>query len=109
MDRVLGFRYEAERGFTQSSFGKSPADRRNYSYTLQVAGSLANRFYYTLSSGIVEKRDLRRGSKRRACRLRTTLMRPDIPQESSAGTKVAVVLAQASKRAEHLQCRKLLV
>jgi vitamin B12 transporter len=49
---LLGFRYEAERGFTQSSFGKSPADRRNYSYTLQVAGNLANRFYYTLGSGI---------------------------------------------------------
>jgi iron complex outermembrane receptor protein/vitamin B12 transporter len=49
---LLGFRYEAERGFTQSSFGRSPTDRRNYSYTLQVAGSLANRFYYTLGSGI---------------------------------------------------------
>ncbi|HWO34777.1 MAG TPA: TonB-dependent receptor [Candidatus Acidoferrum sp.] len=52
LNALLGFRYEAERGFTQSSFGKSPADRRNYSYTLQVAGSLANRFYYTLGSGI---------------------------------------------------------
>jgi vitamin B12 transporter len=49
---LLGFRYEAERGFTQSSFGESPADRRNYSYTLQVVGNLANRFYYTLGSGI---------------------------------------------------------
>jgi iron complex outermembrane receptor protein/vitamin B12 transporter len=49
---LLGFRYEAERGFTQSSFGESPTDRRNYSYTLQVAGNLANRFYYTLGSGI---------------------------------------------------------
>jgi vitamin B12 transporter len=49
---LLGFRYEAERGFTQSSFGKNSTDRRNYSYTLQVAGSLANRFYYTLGSGI---------------------------------------------------------
>jgi vitamin B12 transporter len=49
---LFGFRYEAERGFTQTSFGKSPTDRGNYSYTLQVAGSLANRFYYTLGSGI---------------------------------------------------------
>jgi vitamin B12 transporter len=49
---LLGFRYEAERGFTQSSFSKSATDRRNYSYTLQVAGSLANRSYYTLGSGI---------------------------------------------------------
>jgi iron complex outermembrane receptor protein/vitamin B12 transporter len=49
---LFGFRYEAERGFTQSSSGKSPTDRGNYSYTLQVAGNLANRFYYTLGSGI---------------------------------------------------------
>ncbi len=49
---LFGFRYEAERGFTQSSFGRSATDRGNYSYTLQVAGTLANRFYYTLGSGI---------------------------------------------------------
>lgn len=49
---LFGFRYEAERGFTQSSFGKSLTDRGNYSYTLQVAGSLAKRLYYTLGSGI---------------------------------------------------------
>jgi vitamin B12 transporter len=49
---LLGFRYEAERGFTQPNFGVSPADRGNYSYTLQIAGSFANRFYYTLGSGI---------------------------------------------------------
>ena len=49
---LFGFRYEAERGFTQSSLGKSPTDRGNYSYTLQVGGNLANRFYYTLGSGI---------------------------------------------------------
>jgi iron complex outermembrane receptor protein/vitamin B12 transporter len=49
---LFGFRYEAERGFTLSSAGTSPTDRGNYSYTLQVAGSLANRFYYTLGSGI---------------------------------------------------------
>jgi iron complex outermembrane receptor protein/vitamin B12 transporter len=49
---LFGFRYEGERGFTQSSFGKSPTDRGNYSYTLQVAGNLVNRLYYTLGSGI---------------------------------------------------------
>lgn len=49
---LFGFRYEAERGFVQPSFGVPPADRGNYSYTLQLAGSLANRFYYTVGSGI---------------------------------------------------------
>ena len=49
---LFGFRYEAERGFTQSSFSRSPTDRGNYSYTLQVAGAVANRLYYTLGSGI---------------------------------------------------------
>ena len=49
---LFGFRYEAERGSTQPNFGVPPADRRNYSYTLQLAGSLANRLYYTLGSGI---------------------------------------------------------
>jgi vitamin B12 transporter len=49
---LFGFRYEAERGFTKPSFGLRPADRGNYSYTLQVAGNVANRFYYTLGSGV---------------------------------------------------------
>ena len=49
---LFGFRYEAERGSTQPNFGVPPADRRNYSYNLQLAGSLANRLYYTLGSGI---------------------------------------------------------
>ena len=49
---LFAFRYEGERGFTLSSFGKSPTERGNYSYTLQIAGSLANRLYYTLGSGI---------------------------------------------------------
>ncbi len=49
---LFGFRYEAERGSTQPNFGVPPADRGNYSYTLQLAGSFANRFYYTLGSGI---------------------------------------------------------
>ena len=49
---LFGFRYEAERGHVQPSYGLPPADRGNYSYTLQVAGSLANRFYYTVGGGI---------------------------------------------------------
>jgi len=49
---LFGFRYEAERGSTQPNFGVPPADRGNYSYTLQLAGSIANHLYYTLGSGI---------------------------------------------------------
>jgi iron complex outermembrane receptor protein/vitamin B12 transporter len=48
-----GFKYEAERGSTQSS--GSPANsinRGNYSYTLQISGDIRNRFYYNVGSGI---------------------------------------------------------
>jgi vitamin B12 transporter len=48
-----GFKYEAERGSTQSS--GSPAStisRGNYSYTLQISGDLHNRLYYNIGSGI---------------------------------------------------------
>jgi vitamin B12 transporter len=48
-----GFKYEAERGSTQST--GSPAStisRGNYSYTLQIAGDIRNRFYYNIGSGI---------------------------------------------------------
>jgi iron complex outermembrane receptor protein/vitamin B12 transporter len=48
-----GFKYEAERGSTQSS--GSPAksiSRGNYSYTLQIAGDIRNRLYYNVGSGI---------------------------------------------------------
>ena len=48
-----GFKYEAERGSTQSS--GSPAStisRGNYSYTLQISGDLRNRLYYNVGSGI---------------------------------------------------------
>ncbi len=46
---LAAFRYEDERGF--STF--SPAvDRGNYSYTLQLAGDLRSRLFYTLGSGI---------------------------------------------------------
>jgi vitamin B12 transporter len=48
-----GFKYEAERGSTQSS--GSPASvisRGNYSYTLQISGDIHNRLYYNVGSGI---------------------------------------------------------
>jgi vitamin B12 transporter len=48
-----GFKYEAERGSTQSS--GSPAstiNRGNYSYTLQISGDILNRLYYNVGSGI---------------------------------------------------------
>jgi vitamin B12 transporter len=48
-----GFKYEAERGSTQ--FTGAPASnisRGNYSYTLQIAGDIRNRFYYNVGSGI---------------------------------------------------------
>jgi iron complex outermembrane receptor protein/vitamin B12 transporter len=48
-----GFKYEAERGSTQST--SSPAStisRGNYSYTLQIAGDIRNRLYYNIGSGI---------------------------------------------------------
>lgn len=83
---LLGFRYEAERGFTQSSFGKSPTDRRNYSYTLQLAGSLANRFYYTLGSGI-ENNSIFGVEATPRVSLAYYLLRPDSSKVFS-GTKV---------------------
>jgi len=47
------FKYEDERGSTLSSPGGTPTaiERGNYSYTVQVAGTL-KRLYYTLGSGI---------------------------------------------------------
>jgi iron complex outermembrane receptor protein/vitamin B12 transporter len=47
------FKYEAERGSTQST--GSPANtinRGNYSYTVQISGDIRNRFYYNVGSGI---------------------------------------------------------
>jgi vitamin B12 transporter len=47
------FKYEAERGSTLTS-GESPTSisRGNYSYTVQLAGDLWNRLYYTVGSGL---------------------------------------------------------
>jgi vitamin B12 transporter len=83
---LFGFRYEAERGFTQPSFGLSPADRGNYNYTLQVAGSLANRFYYTLDSGI-EKNPVFGVEATPRASLAYYLLRPDSSRVLS-GTKL---------------------
>ena len=48
-----GFKYEAERGSTQSTgLAASSISRGNYSYTLQISGDIRNRFYYNVGSGI---------------------------------------------------------
>jgi vitamin B12 transporter len=48
-----GFKYEAERGSTQSSGSPANAiNRGNYSYTLQISGDIRNRLYYNVGSGI---------------------------------------------------------
>ncbi len=47
------FKYEDERGSTQSSGGTPTAiERGNYSYTVQLAGDIRNRIYYTIGSGL---------------------------------------------------------
>ena len=55
---LAAFRYEDERGNTiynaNDGFPPTPSavDHGNYSYTLQLAGDLRSRFFYTLGSGI---------------------------------------------------------
>lgn len=83
---LFGFRYEAERGLSQPSYGLNPADRGNYSYTLQLAGSLANRFYYTLGSGIENNAVFGVAGTPRAS-LAYYLLRPDTSKLFS-GTKL---------------------
>ena len=83
---LFGFRYEAERGSTQPNFGVPPADRGNYSYTLQLAGSLANRLYYTLGSGIEKNAVFGVAGTPRAS-LAYYLLRPDTSRVFS-GTKL---------------------
>jgi len=83
---LFGFRYEAERGSTQPNFGVSPADRGNYSYALQLAGSLANRLYYTLGSGIEKNAVFGVAGTPRAS-LAYYLLRPDTSKVFS-GTKL---------------------
>jgi vitamin B12 transporter len=48
-----GFKYEAERGTTDSlGLPASSVSRGNYSYMMQLAGDLGERLYYTLGSGL---------------------------------------------------------
>jgi len=47
------FKYEDERGSTLTSGGTPTAiERGNYSYTIQLAGDIWNRLYYTVGSGL---------------------------------------------------------
>ncbi len=47
------FKYEDERGSTLTSGGTpTTIERGNYSYTVQLAGDLWNRLYYTVGSGL---------------------------------------------------------
>src|SRR5262249_1514346 len=50
---LLGaFRYENERGFTLAFGSKTPVDRGNYSYILEVTGALGSRAYVTLGGSV---------------------------------------------------------
>ncbi len=53
---VAGFRYEDERGMTDSNsaygISKTPIERANYDYTLAFQGDYKNRLFYTLGGGI---------------------------------------------------------
>jgi vitamin B12 transporter len=49
---LAGFRFENERGFTLSSFGESPASRKNLSYIAEVQASLGSRAYLTLGGSV---------------------------------------------------------
>ncbi len=49
---LAAFRYENERGFTLSSFGKTPASRGNFSYIAEIQASLGSRAYLTLGGSV---------------------------------------------------------
>lgn len=49
---LAGFRYENERGFTVSSFGKTPTSRDNFSYISEIQASLGTRAYVTLGGSV---------------------------------------------------------
>ena len=51
------FKYEAERGTSTYGSSVSTVDRRNQSYTIQLAGDTGSRLFYVLGSGI-EKNDV---------------------------------------------------
>ncbi len=53
---VAGFRYENERGLSNSNsagvYSAQPIGRTNYDYTLEFQGDFSNRFFYTAGGGI---------------------------------------------------------
>lgn len=49
---LTGFRFEDERGFTLSSFGETPASRKNFSYIAEIQASLGSRAYLTLGGSL---------------------------------------------------------
>ena len=52
MTGLFSFRYENERGLSASSFSTLAAQRTNYDYTLQLAGDVKNRLFYSLGGGL---------------------------------------------------------
>jgi iron complex outermembrane receptor protein/vitamin B12 transporter len=50
---LVGFKYEDERGASASNgYPTDLVQRGNYSYTMQLAGDVSNRAYYTIGGGI---------------------------------------------------------
>lgn len=54
---LFGFRYEGERGSSNTAFSRDQTKRTNYQYTLQFQGDLFNRIFYSLG-GAIERNDL---------------------------------------------------
>ena len=86
---VLGaFKFEHEHGSTTSLPGGTPSvvDRGNYSYTVQVAGDIRNRLFYTLGTGLEDNGLFGFAATPRAS-LAYYLARPS-PNRWLAGTKL---------------------
>jgi iron complex outermembrane receptor protein/vitamin B12 transporter len=49
---LFGFRYENERGVSGSAYSTDHAKRTNYDYTVQIAGDIKNRLFYSLGGGV---------------------------------------------------------
>jgi len=49
---LFGFRYEDERGSAVSAFSHQKTQRTNFEYTLQLQGSVKDRFFYSAGGGI---------------------------------------------------------
>jgi iron complex outermembrane receptor protein/vitamin B12 transporter len=52
LSALVGFRYDAEGGYTNDGFAKPTAQRNDYSYTMQLNGRLWNRLFYTAGAGL---------------------------------------------------------